>query len=203
MIYLHKTLPPDYNTKCWKDIAGYEGLYSVSSAGKIYSRKSEKFMSPKTDKDGYQVVTLVKDGKMRSFYVHRLVAQAFIPNPENKPTVNHLDENKSNNKKSNLQWATISEQVTYGKGAINRNKRKFKPVIIYDRYYNVIGEYPSVQSAAEAIGVKTNILSRHLNHPRKFVSVGEYTAIFKVNKTSISLMRKNKNNKKKGNKNNE
>lgn len=77
--------------------------------GRKDNRKG-KFLKPKTDRYGYQVITLSKNGYRKSFSIHRLVAIAFLPNPYNKPTVNHIDGNKKNNNVKNLEWATQKEQ---------------------------------------------------------------------------------------------
>lgn len=97
-----------------KDIEGYEGLYAITVDGQVWSYKSNRFLSLIDAKDGYLKVGLYKDGKQRTFQVHRLVGEAYIPNPENKPQINHLDENKRNNHVSNLAWATAKENSNYG-----------------------------------------------------------------------------------------
>ena len=102
----------------WEDIKDFEGLYQVSNYGNIkslpknhrYGSKSEKILKPKSDKQGYLVVDLSKFGKVKRYRIHRLVAQEFIPNPDNKPTVNHINGIKNDNNLNNLQWATYSEQ---------------------------------------------------------------------------------------------
>lgn len=116
----------------WKDIKGYEGLYQVSNLGRVKSL--DRFVDWKYDKkqfikgkvlkncsmsSGYLFVGLSKNGKVKNHSIHRLVAKAFIPNPESKPEVNHLDENISNNNVTNLQWVTPSENANYG----TRNKK--------------------------------------------------------------------------------
>ena len=111
------------DSEVWKDIAGYEGLYKVSDKGNVYSveRKDSRgnkcggrTLKPRYDKDGYLRVTLYKDGKEKKKVIHRLVAEAFIHNPNKYPEVNHKDENKSNNELSNLEWCTRKYNANYG-----------------------------------------------------------------------------------------
>ena len=109
------------------DIKGYEGKYQVSNLGNVRNSKG-KVMKQNKDKDGYMIITLHKDGKTKTHKVHRLVLSSFKANPDNKPQVNHKDENKENNNLNNLEWCTSKENVNYG----TRNERvaeKFsKPV---------------------------------------------------------------------------
>lgn len=103
----------------WKDIVGYEGKYQVSNLGNIRSlnfhRSHEtKIMKCILDKDGYSIIMLYKDGKGTIYKVHRLVAEAFIPNPNGFPCVNHKDENPSNNDVTNLEWCTVAYNNNYG-----------------------------------------------------------------------------------------
>lgn len=95
----------------WRDIPGYEGLYKVSNRGRV--RKGERLKTPRVDHGGYLTVCLFKHSKQKHMKVHRLVALAFIPNPENKKTVNHKDGNKANNCVYNLEWATQSENIIH------------------------------------------------------------------------------------------
>lgn len=98
-----------------KDIQGYEGKYAITSCGKVYSYYAKRFLNPRVDRDGYLAVALYgKDGKRKYHLVHRLVAEAYIPNPDNKPTVNHKSEIKSENHINNLEWMTMAEQNIYG-----------------------------------------------------------------------------------------
>lgn len=95
----------------WKDIEGFEGLYQVSSLGRV--RRAGRIKKPHTDHGGYLTVWLCKNSSQKCMKVHRLVAQAFIPNPECKRTVNHFDGNKKNNRVENLEWATHSENIIH------------------------------------------------------------------------------------------
>ena len=108
----------------WKDIEGYEGLYQVSNKGRIKSLNyrrtgKEGMLKGKPDKDGYLRVSLYKNRKQKPFYIHRLVAKAFIPNSDDLPEVNHKDENKENNTVDNLEWCDRKYNNNYG----SRNER--------------------------------------------------------------------------------
>lgn len=92
-----------------KDIIGYEGLYAVTSCGRIWSYCSKKFLQQQVDGNGYLRVSLSYNGKSTTFKVHRLVAEAYIPNIDNKPQVSHKDECKTHNWVGNLEWATSKE----------------------------------------------------------------------------------------------
>lgn len=103
----------------WKDIPGYEGLYQVSNTGRVRSlnyngTRKTKVLKQGTNKDGYKRIKLYKDGKFKVYLVHRLVALAFIPNPNNYPIINHKDENRWNNNVDNLEWCTYKYNSNYG-----------------------------------------------------------------------------------------
>ena len=128
------------NKELWLPIKGYEGLYKVSNAskikalyrrvdsGKCHREWKEHLLYFAVDGNGYFRTNLAKNGVNRTVKVHRIVAEAFIPNPENKPTVNHKDGNKQNNNADNLEWATLSEQQihAYGNG-LNSNSCELNP----------------------------------------------------------------------------
>ena len=106
----------------WRDIEGYEGIYQVSDLGNVRSLDREladgrklkgKPRKSVLDKDGYPRVSLHKNGKQRNFLIHRLVAQAFIPNPDNKPEVNHTQGVKTDNRVSELEWCTSKENTEH------------------------------------------------------------------------------------------
>lgn len=102
-------------TEIWKDIKGYEGIYQVSSRGKVRSLKNNKarILRPRINNKGYNVACLCKEGKVEYKLVHRLVAEGFINNFENKPYVNHIDGDKLNNNVNNLEWVTPSENTKH------------------------------------------------------------------------------------------
>lgn len=111
----------------WKDIKGYEGLYEISNYGRVRSHREwkrdnlagKRILNPTISGTGYQQVTLYRNQKDRhKFLVHRLVAQAFIENPNNYAAVNHKDENQQNNRVDNLEWCTISYNNAYGTARI-------------------------------------------------------------------------------------
>lgn len=98
-----------------KDIEGYEGRYAITDDGQVYSYLSNKILKTRFDKDGYERISLYSaDKKLKTHFIHQLVANAFIPNPDNLPTVNHKNEIKTDNRKENLEWMTIKQQINYG-----------------------------------------------------------------------------------------
>jgi hypothetical protein len=108
-----------------RDIKGYEGLYAVTSCGKVWSHTNKRFLNPQSNGCSYYQVNLSKGGKTRHFFIHRLVAGAYLDNPNDFPQVNHLDENKANNAVTNLQWCTVKENANHG----TRNSRISKAKI--------------------------------------------------------------------------
>lgn len=101
-------------SETWLPIKGYEELYMISSHGNVYSFHRNRLLKPKATRTGYLRVTLCNEISQKTVMIHRLVAEAFIPNPRRKPTVNHLNEVKTDNRIENLEWATNAEQNTYG-----------------------------------------------------------------------------------------
>ena len=132
-----------------KDVKGYEGLYAVTSCGKVWSYKNEKFLKPGIYKKGYLYVNLWKDGGFKTKQIHRLVAEAYIPNPDNLPQVNHKDENKANNCLQNLEWCDCKYNNNYG----TRNERHKKPILQFDLKGNFIREWPSATDVGKEVNV--------------------------------------------------
>ena len=96
-----------------KDIKGYEGKYAITEDGRVWSYLSHKYLELKIAQNQYRQVCLYKDGRKKMFYVHRLVAEAFIPNPEQLQTVNHINLNKGDNRVENLEWLSIGDNVRH------------------------------------------------------------------------------------------
>ncbi len=111
-----------------KDVIGYEGLYKISPNGEIFSEYSKRLLKPYVASDGYLRVNLCKDKKVKITMLHRIVAETFIPNPNNLPVVNHIDGNKANANAKNLEWATFSENSYHafatGLSSISENVEK-------------------------------------------------------------------------------
>lgn len=152
----------------WVDVKGYEGVYQVSNMGRVrslnrvvsYANGRKRFYAGKmlTLKNlrGYPAVGLRKSGsKQRWVKVHKLVAEAFVPRVEGKTQVNHIDENKFNNRAENLEWCTAKENINHGTGNARRRKHNLNqkatsvPVRATDSEGNTF-EYPSIAEAARA-----------------------------------------------------
>ena len=96
-----------------KPVKGWEDLYTISSDGKVFSLRRQKYLKPRLSMDGYERVALCRDAYRREYRVHRLVAEAFLENPDNLPQVNHKDFNTQNNCLENLEWCTNKENIYY------------------------------------------------------------------------------------------
>jgi hypothetical protein len=140
----------------WKDIKGYEGLYQVSNLGRIKSntRYGTKggVLKLRLDKDGYFQTALYKNNKVKYYRTHRLVAEAFIPNPNNYPIINHKDENRSNNLTNNLEWCTYKYNSNYGNVNVKIANSKYKPVYQYSLDDRFIHYYSSLKEMEKITG---------------------------------------------------
>lgn len=156
----------------WKDIPNYEGLYQVSNLGRVKSFRrstnhryeSEYILKPLHANNGYCQVTLYDNTIRHKFLIHRLVAQAFIPNPENLPQVNHKDENPYNNAASNLEWCTNEYNNAYGTAKIRMADTKSHPIEQLTIDGKVIAIYRSVRIACEMIGVTKSSLGHAIRN---------------------------------------
>lgn len=154
----------DVNEKeIWKDVVGYEGLYKVSNLGNVYSCHVNRNLSIATRKDNYQFVMLRHNGKQRYKMVHRLVAEAFIPNPDNLPVVNHKDENPSNNHMDNLEWCTWQYNATYNNAHIKRGEQQIKTVYAYNRNGDLHETYLSASDIANDLNMTDSNISTVCN----------------------------------------
>lgn len=147
------------DTIIWKDVVGFDG-YKVSNTGLVKSfRKNTRgvILRQSNDKDGYKKVSMTKNKKEYTKRVHIIVAQAFLPNPENKPVVHHKDNNKSNNHVSNLEWVTVSENTKYAyeDGVFTPPNAKHYVLI---RDGEIVSYYSNGYKMAECVGLNRNLL---------------------------------------------
>lgn len=135
----------------WRDIDGYEGLYQISNKGNVKSLKygKERILKPRQNRYGYLTVILCKNRIQQERKVHRLVAQEFIQNPDNKPQVNHKDECKTNNTVENLEWATAKENNNYG----TRNERLSRKILQYSKSGEFIKEWQGAREVERMLGI--------------------------------------------------
>lgn len=170
----------------WKDIPGYDGYYQVSNLGRIkslprgkqwpYRQTHNNIRKPRLATNGYFKINLSKGNIVKWFGVHRLVAMAFIPNPDNFPRINHKDENKLNNCVDNLEWCTYKYNANYGAGVSRQKESRKKnpndvmtrklvgiknrtPIKCWDKDGNFIGFFRSTTEAAERTGVDKSSVS--------------------------------------------
>ena len=155
----------------WKDIKGYEGIYQISSCGRVRSLhyKKNKILKLTQDKYGYYQINLCKNNKVKNLKVHRLVAEAFIDNPNNYPEVNHKDENKTNNKIDNLEWCTHYYNNNYGTRNNRVTEKQKKKVICI-----TTGEiFNSIKEASIKYNVAASSITN--NCKGKLKSAGKHT----------------------------
>lgn len=139
------------------DIKGYEGRYQISDDGRIWSCRKKGYMRP-TQRSGYPWIILSKDGVQKGYSIHRLVAEAFIPNPDNFPLVGHMDDDKQNNSVSNLYWTTSSENRTHNGLSQELAKAQSKQTYQYDLKGNLIAVYPSVREASRQLNISSGLI---------------------------------------------
>ena len=156
------------NVEIWKDCKGYDGKYQISNKGRIWSVSSNRVLSL-NERSGYLGTILIKpNGKRQNEHCHRLVALAFLDNPNNLPQVNHIDENKHNNNVENLEWCSSYYNMTYGEAfKIAAEKRK-KVLNQYDKKGNFIKQWESLKEASETLGISKGNISECCNGKRNF-----------------------------------
>lgn len=169
----------------WKDIVGYEGLYKISTRGQVMSMHYKNMpeisaiLSPMNSSIGYLRVCLYKNTVAKTIFVHQLVAKTFIPNPYNKPFVNHKDGNKTNNYVENLEWVTPKENTVHAiqagllslkspmKGRFGALNPKSKPILQYELNGNFIKKWDSISDAARYYNCANSSLSSCINKKHK------------------------------------
>ena len=144
----------------WKDVPGYDGIYQVSNLGNV---RTVKMMKPFKIWNGYSVVSFYKDGKEKHQLIHRLVAQAFLENPNNLPQVNHKDENKENNVVDNLEWCTRSYNRHYGTSIQRMIKNKSKKISQYSLDGKFIAEHQSAIEIERMYGYDHSTIAKCCN----------------------------------------
>lgn len=164
----------------WKDIKGYEGLYQVSNYGRVKSldhivtQKAKgngtlsrlvrgRVLKTGRDKDGYCLIALSKNGKVRGFKVHRLVADAFIPLVQGKEIINHKDSNRRNNKVTNLEWCNTHENALHAYKYGSQKPFRAKKVLQYSKDGELVNEWNSIKEAGRKTGICSVGISRVCN----------------------------------------
>lgn len=166
----------------WKDIENYEGIYQVSNLGnvKVLSRQvwngkgfrtqDERILQQSNNQWGYNIVTLTKDSKRKPHKVHRLVAQAFIPNPENKEQVNHIDGNKTNNNVNNLEWNTRQENISHAYiNKLSPSSKVSNLIALKNDNGDIISQYSGLVVLSNAINIDSGkIIQTLINNDVNF-----------------------------------
>lgn len=137
----------------WKEIEGTDGFYFISTHGRLKNKKGYIQTGWSNDKYNHRKVRLYFNGSKKDYYLHRLVANAFIPNIENKPSINHIDSNPLNNNVENLEWCTQQENMHHAK--IN-NRYNHEGLIVINKENGIF--YQSIKEAAETLNIKPNTL---------------------------------------------
>ena len=154
----------------WKDIKGFEGLYQVSDFGRVkslnYNHTNEsRILKTRKQKNGYLLAHLNKKGKTYFFLVHRLVAEAFIPNPLNLPQINHKNEVKDDNQVENLEWMSPKENINYGtcikrRSDKTKNGKLSKQVLQYTKNGEFVKEWVSLSEIKRKLGYNKSAISK-------------------------------------------
>lgn len=164
-----------YGLEIWKDIEGYEGKYQISTLGRVKSLNynhtgKEQILNSYSNTNGYLQVNFHPCKT-----IHRLVAQTFLPTPSSEQTqVNHIDEDKHNNRVENLCWCTPKENINWGSHNQMSAAGRSKPVLQFDKSGNLLAEYPSAQEAARQTGVHQGDISKCCNKHKRYSHTGGF-----------------------------
>lgn len=155
------------NTDIWREIPGYDGKYYISNFGQVYTLKTNKLLKQNYNTTGYLHLALSHKGKMKTCKIHRLVAIAFIPNPNNKNEVNHIDGVKENNHVDNLEWNTSDENLDH---AVMMGKiKKRTPIMRTDLRTNEVVVYRSIADGVKDLYPQYKNLKTRAER-RKFIN---------------------------------
>ena len=173
----------------WRDIPNHDGLYSISNKGRVRSnihvgkshgtvfyKKKKKILRPTIKPNGYMKVTLYHNGQFKNFYIQRLVAEAFIPNPLHLPQANHKDENKVNNCVENLEWCTAKYNHLYGTylKRMSKTKTNGKRSFIVGQYTldgKLLRTFPSIREAGRVLNKPSQPIQRSC-HIERYTAFG-------------------------------
>lgn len=138
----------------WCPVKNYEGLYEVSDKGRVKSigYGDYRILRPLKTKNGYLRVWICKNGEKEKCYIHRLVAQTFIHNPNNLPEVNHKDEDKTNNSVQNLEWCDQKYNINYGTRTQRQSEKLSKPILQYTKSGKLVREWKSLHDVERNLG---------------------------------------------------
>ena len=161
----------------WKDIKDYEGLYQVSNLGRVKRITTGRVLKPLKHADGYLMVKLSKNSIVYTKTVHRLVAEAFIPNPEHKSEINHIDENKTNNSLDNLEWMTRKENINHGTRTERMSKTQSIPIIATNIKTGESKEFYGARECARQLGLTHGNITSVLKG--RYKQTGGYTFKYK------------------------
>lgn len=166
----------------WKDIKNYEGLYQVSTYGRIKSLSKfhrtsknhssigywtkDKILKEQYDKDGYAKINLIKNNKQKRFSIHQLVAQTFISNPCNYKYINHKNEIKNDNNINNLEWCNSCYNANYGNRNEKISKNKSKKIVQFDGDGKIIRIWDSITQASKELKIQISHISSCCNKKR-------------------------------------
>ena len=179
----------DTNNEIWKPVVGFGGYYEVSNLGRVRSLDGKKWngkvwcikkgriLKLSRCTNDYLFVILSINNKKKQVLIHRLVAEAFIPNPENLPQVNHINENKTDNRVENLEWVTCKQNLEYSgniEKMIKASKLKSRPVVQYTLGGKFVADFESIMEAERVTGIRHDTISGCCRKLKHYNTAGGY-----------------------------